>query len=164
MRKCKIDFGTINLYGTGKRYKASVEMELGEEEKGPEFSCCAYIKTANGRGWNTGGQCLDEINKHRKELRDIKLWDTVYRLWKTYHLNDMHAGTKEQEAEVNEYVKNTTVKQYEQYEDVCNHLKDVGLYEVQVNGQPYKYGHGWLYWEIPEDDLNLIKSIITVYE
>jgi len=158
---CEIDFGTINLHGTGKRYRATVKMELREEKKGPVFCCGAYIKTANGNGIHICGQCLDDINKHRKELRDTKLWDTIYRLWKEYHLNDMHAGTKEQEAEVNKYLEETG-KVYD-YIDVCNHLKDVGLYEVQVNGNPYRYGSSWLYWEIPEDDLNLIKSIITIY-
>lgn len=161
MQKCKIDFGTIDLYGTGKRYRAVVEMELREIEKGPEFSCCAYIKTANGNRLHNAGQCLDTIHEHREELKDIKLWNTIYRLWKTHHLNGMHAGTKVQEAEVNRYLKNNS-KKYD-YTDVCNHLKVVGLYEVQLNGSPYRYGSSWLYWEIPEDDLNLIKAIIKIY-
>ena len=42
----------------------------------------------------------------------------------------------------------------------CELLKRHGLYEVEVDGKPYKYGHGWLYRAIPESDLNKIRAIL----
>ena len=48
-------------------------------------------------------------------------------------------------------------------------LKEKGLYEVMFTGitcgrrydnEPYKYGHGWIVQEIPEEDLNRIKELL----
>lgn len=80
----------------------------------------------------------------------------------------MHAGTPEQEeaiakwkAEGNEY----------DYKKVCEMLKNRGLYEVpltadligtrKADGKPYKYGHGWVIFNIPEKDLAEIKNFFA---
>lgn len=162
-KKAIIDFGSINLYGTGKYYRAIVKLELEHEEDGKiVFSACGDLKTANRRGWTGGGQCLDKIEKHKADIIPAlrPLWNTVYRLWKTYHLNDMHAGTPEQEKMVKEW--KAKGNEFE-YDAVCNYLKDIGMYEVDLNGEPYKYGHKWLYEPIPEKDLNLITAVIDIY-
>jgi hypothetical protein len=84
--KCKIDFGKINYNGTGKRYPVTVEMELRETPKGPEFSASGWI------GSRCGGQCLDEIARYVK----TPLFREILGYWKRYHLNGMKATCEHQ--------------------------------------------------------------------
>lgn len=162
-QKCTIDLGTILNYSRTRRsYRAVVEIELRPNsfnDPRPELAICGGIILANKRGWSAGGQCLDEINDHIAELtpENAKLFKTIYRLWKAHHLNGLHAGTIEQE----NALKDCTSRDY--YER-CNFLKEKGLYEVEVDGKPYRYGCGWLYREIPEGDLNTIKTLIEIYK
>lgn len=164
IKKAIIDFGTVDVWGRGKRHRAVVEMELRTKDDGRiEFSVCGDIMLANKRGYSCCGQCLDEINKVSNQftLDHKKLWDKVYYLWKSYHLNTMHAGTPQQEREIHQWLKETG-KRYD-YTEVCNHLKDVGLYEVEIDGEPYLYGHKWLYEAIPDEDLQTINVLLDIY-
>ena len=151
MRK-KINLGKIAYSGNRKINPVTIEIELKETDKGYRF-------TASGEVWNQtktdcycAGQCLDTI---AKRLRTPEFME-IYRLWKLYHLNDMHAGTREQEAAIDAW--KAEGNRYD-YTAACEHLKSVGLYEVEHEGKPYKYGHGWLYWEIPAEDLEKIKAL-----
>ena len=183
----KFNLGRINLCGTGKRYPVEVRVELrergGEEtftvdpvtrerhytgERCPEyveFSAMALV------GARMGGQCqcLDEINQHRRDFtRENRiLWHKIYRLWQMYHLNDMHAGTPEQEQAIEEWKQ--AGHKYD-YTEVCNMLKEKGLYEVpftgktvgrMYNGELYKYGHGWVVEDIPEEDIAIIRELLS---
>lgn len=146
------DFGKIAYYGTRKINPVTVEINLKETEEG-------FCFTASGTIWNQtktdcycGGQCLDTIAKYVKASEFME----IYRLWKLYHLNDMHAGTREQEAAIDAWKEQGN--RYD-YNKVCDYLKSVGLYEVEHEGEPYKYGHKWLYWEIPSEDLEKIKAL-----
>jgi hypothetical protein len=69
----------------------------------------------------------------------------------------MHVGTPEQEAAVKVWKEQGN--RYE-YKAICEMLKDLGLYEVEYNGKPYRYGSGWLYQPIPEADLQRIREIM----
>ena len=131
----------------------TLELELREREWGMEFSCCGNIWNAHRTDIVCGGQCLDTI----AEYVHTPLFKEIYRFWKLYHLNGMHAGTVEQEeaiekwkAEGNEY----------DYEEVCKYLYRIGLYVVEHEGEPYMYGSAWLHREIPKEDLERIKQII----
>lgn len=152
MRK-KIDFGKIDYNGIGRRINpVTIEIELKETDKGYCFSAMGAVWNQTKTDWITGGQCLDSIAKrlHTPEFMEI------YRLWNLYHLNDMHAGTREQQAAIDAW--KAEGNRYD-YDAVCEHLKSIGLYEVEHEGKPYKYGHGWLYWEIPAEDLEKIKAL-----
>ena len=74
----------------------------------------------------------------------------------------MHAGTREQENALNEAVKAGKIqsRSANNYTECCEYLKSIGLYEVEFNGKMYKYGHGWLYWEIPTEDIQEIETLI----
>ena len=50
--------------------------------------------------------------------------------------------------------------EWDYYTVDCELLRRHGLYEVEVDGKPYKYGHGWLYRAIPENDMNKIRAIL----
>lgn len=152
MRKV-IELGKIDYNNTGRRNHAvDVEIELQEKDNGEK------VFSARGNIWNTmhtdivcGGQCLDEIAQYVK----TPVFKEVYDLWNKYHLNDMHAGTPEQEEAIKEYTK---TNRYD-YTAVCEYLKSIGLYEVDLNGEPYRYGTKWLYEAIPNEDLNRIIAL-----
>ena len=142
-----IELGKIDFNNSGRKINAvDVEIELRDTNKGPELSICGNIWNSRHTDIVRGGQCLDKIAEyiHSAEFKEI------HRLWKNYHLNGMHPGTVRQEA---------YLKEHKDYTCDCEILKEAGLYEdEQENG--YKYGHSWLYREIPEEDLRKINEIL----
>ena len=179
--KKTFSFGKIDYMERGRKDCAvDVTVELREWGGEPVFNrngdptgehCNTYIEfAASGRIWNrlhtdiySGGQNLDEIAEHVK----TPLFREIYNFWKKYHLNGMNAGTPEQEAAVAEW--EAAGNRYD-YVAACNMLKARGLYEVpltanlvgtrKADGLLYKYGHGWVIAEIPENDLAKIKSLL----
>ena len=101
------------------------------------------------------GQAFDAVNT--MGVKSL-VFDKIYKFWKLYHMNDMHAGTIEQE----NALKNIhyTNGRYD-YEEACTYLKFIGLYEVKYKGNMYKYGHGWIKYDIPAYDLAEIKSLLN---
>ena len=149
------NFGKIDYNKTGRNVNlVTVEMELKENNDSlPIFS-------VRGNIWNhiksdiySGGQNLDTIKKYVKS----KLFLEIFRLWKLYHLNNRHAGTLEQEQALDEWLK---TNKYD-YNKACDYLKSIGKYEVMHNNKPYKYGHGWIYFPIPDNDLAIIKNLLS---
>lgn len=84
-----------------------------------------------------------------------------------YHLNDMHAGTPEQEAEIERAKTDGRLPNYD-YSKACEVLKAAGLYEVPTGksrrlnvvagdggnvdvAETYTYGSAWLKRELPAD-------------
>lgn len=167
-----LDFGKIDYYGNGRNSNIlKVELELKDVEipqhngtitRNPD---AATIKefSASATVWNMhqivmGGQCintvLEQFSDRLEELGLLKEYQTIADLWKKYHLNAMHAGTPEQEAALKDFPEKDYTKR-------CDYLKERGLYEVILpDGESYKYGHGWLAEEIPEEDLAKIEQII----
>lgn len=147
-------FGKIDYNGTGRKINAvDIEIKLDEKEPGkPVFTACGNIWNHIHTDIYCGGQCLDTIAKyvHTPQFKKI------YRFWKLYHLNNMNAGTPEQEQAIAAW--ETQGNKYS-YDAACDYLKSIGLYEVEYNGKPYKYGHSWIYRAIPENDLNEIKKL-----
>lgn len=126
----------------GKGYLTKVEIELRQEEKGLTFSMCGEY---NG----SLGQCFGEVKPRTPAQKDL------IEMWKTYHLNDMHAGTEEQEEALKDFKDND-------YEKRCEYLKQKGLYSVKLkDGSEYKYGHAWLYRGLPTDIEQQVKDIIA---
>ena len=153
--KTIITFGKIDYNENGKETNLiTIEIELRVENEKKVFSVCGNIWNGNKSDILCGGQCLDTILEYLPQNKKFK---EIYRLWKLYHLNDMNAGTQEQEKAIEEW-KNMGNK-YE-YTKVCEYLKSINLYEIEYNGKPYKYGHSWLYREIPQNDLAKIRNII----
>lgn len=122
---------------------------------------CRYTFTTSAEVWNSkrtdvvgGGQCLDEIWERTR----VKPFDKVYKWWKLYHLNDMHAGTQEQEQYLKEHKTEVDALYIPGhiglYEAKCEVLKRAGLYTVKVDGNDYTYGYGWIYYPIPQNDLD----------
>jgi hypothetical protein len=131
-----------------------IEMELrGVDTDKPELSICGELWNATHTDIVMGGQCLDEMKKF-KELRFNTLFKKLYKWWKLYHLNDMHAGTVKQEQALDD-AKKSGVKIYS-YDDSCKYLESIGLLE----DDGYKYGSAWLYRQIPDDDYKEILELL----
>ena len=161
----RFTFGKVDYNGSGRKNCAvEVEISLRHNHNSfynkdyEEFTAVGYIYNPRHTDCYAGGQCLDTIKEF---IPDNIILDRIYRLWQNYHLNGLHAGTVEQEQAIKEY-KERTGKAYYDYTDICNYLKSINLYEVIENGQPYKYGHGWLCREIPEEDLKEIRNLLEI--
>ena len=89
----------------------------------------------------------------------------LYNIWKQYHLNGMSAGLPIQTQAITKWKKQGNKYNYEV---VCDYLKSIGLYEVDLksnlpenmfifgkeaiqDGETYKYGNGWVHCHLPED-------------
>lgn len=168
----RFDFGKIDAYGNGRKVNSvDIDIYLKDTPNGKEF-------TASGLVWNSthtncimGGQCLDTLLKY-SELANNELYNKIYKFWTLYHLNGMHAGTKQQEKFIKEHQNELqsvleelqaenkyNYKYISNYEATCELLKRNNLYEVEYNGKPYKYGHGWLFYKIPTKDLKEIEKL-----
>ena len=158
MRK-EISFGKVDgYYKNRKNCEVTLEVELRDIDKGPEFSVCGNLWNSRHTDILWGGQCVDNLfEEFGKQMERPKLYAEILQLWRKYHLNGMNAGTEEQTEAVEEWKAQGNAYDYTK---VCDYLKEIGLYEVEYEGTPYRYGTGWLYREIPEVSLNRIKKII----
>jgi hypothetical protein len=175
--KKEFNFRLIDT-STKLRYTATVEVELRNNRSGlPVFSVMANI--GNGSRWIQSGQCLDTImNDYRfKNPANKIVFDEIYNLWKKYHLNDMNAGTPKQTAAIKEGFDawRKELGYDADFTNKCRYLQSINLYldyEYTVNGvlqseaktpEPvgYRYGSGWIYFSISEDDLNHITTLLS---
>lgn len=75
----------------------------------------------------------------------------LYEVWNRWHLNDMRAGTKQQEAAVREW---KMTHKYD-YKEVCKYLDSIGL----LFDAGYEYGTGWLKEDVPD---GVLKWLFTL--
>lgn len=93
--KRAFDFGCIDFENRGQaRNRVMVEMEYKEEKGKKVFSVSAMVWNVRHSDCICGGQCLDEIAPHMKS----PVFSEILRLWKAYHLNDMHPECEHQHA------------------------------------------------------------------
>lgn len=140
-------------------YPVTIEVTLKyDPDKGPVFSACGNVWEKDRSDIIIGGQCFNTLAQ--TDIANDPTFVEVYRLWKLYHLNDMHAGTPEQEDAIRQGIKNGELSRNADYTTTVQYLKEKNLYEVPFNGTTYRYGHAWLYEPIPEEDLNKIKELL----
>lgn len=107
------NFGKIDYNGTGaRRNLVTVEVEYRNEDGRDVFSACGNIWNARHTDIICGGQCLDTIAEYIK----TPLFNEILRLWKQYHLNEMHPECEHQRAagwreQANEFIKIYKFKQ-----------------------------------------------------
>jgi len=87
--KRTFSFGKVDYLRHGcKNCAVEVTMEYRDKGNGKKtLSICGDIWNTRHTDIYCGGQCLDTI----AEYVHSPLFKKVYRLWKLYHLNDMHA-------------------------------------------------------------------------
>ena len=78
-------------------------------------------------------------------------------VFKKYHLNDLHAGTPEQE----NYLHSIGITNFgNNYKKCCEELKKVNLYECEWKGKKSYFGGSWFHWDIPAEDMEKIYKIL----
>lgn len=88
-------FGKVDYEETGSRKNlVTVTMEYKEDGDKKCLSICGDIWNARHSDIVAGGQCLDTIAEYIK----TPLFRELHRLWKLYHLNDMHPECEHQHA------------------------------------------------------------------
>lgn len=149
-----ISFGKIAYNSDKKENEVIIEIELSDDEQ--------PVLSISGEVWNRrhddsiiAGQCLDELKEY---FTDNWKFMEIYRLWKLYHLNNLHAGTIAQEELLKKYCLKLHRGIYD-YKEACKILEENNLY----NDNGYIYGTDWLYREIPDEDLVKIKEIIETW-
>lgn len=130
-------------------------LEFGLKDN--HFSACGFVYDKKGK-CIYGGQCIDTMvaiaNADKIDDKDFRnLLYKVAQWWKLYHCNDMHAGTPEQE----KALRDAGLSEFaNKYNECCEYLEKIGLLEVRG----YKFGTGWLTWDIPADVLEDMKQTI----
>lgn len=188
--KHRFHLGKIDARGTGRKVnEVTVDLRLTKHGGDPTFTMNRDgTRNYTGRktpeytelsicadAWNSahtdivmGGQCLDEIARQRNQMTPAnrKTFDRLYLLWTDWHLNGMHAGTPEQEAAVKEW--KAAGNRYD-YTAACDMLKERELYEIpftgktvgqEYHGELYKYGHGWVVVDLPEEVIAECKALV----
>ena len=141
-------FGKIDYYGRGRKINL-VEVKAELSDKGV-FTASATIWNSKKTDCVCAGQCLDEVAKYIKAPKFKK----IHRLWKQYHLNDMHAGTEKQETALIEAGLTGFASDYRK---CCDYLESIDL----LVDDGYKFGTGWLKREIPVEDVAEIEKLLT---
>lgn len=96
MMKKTFDFGKIDFQGRSRKCNAvTVEMEYREDGDKKRFSVSANVWNAFHSDIVAGGQCLDSIAPYIHN----STFSEILRLWKLYHLNDMHPECMHQAAQ-----------------------------------------------------------------
>lgn len=154
MRKT-FNFGKIDWNGTGRRInEVRIEIELEEKNAGqPVFSACGEVWNSKHTDCECCGQCLDELLPY---FEDNALYKEIHHLWKNYHLNDLHAGTREQAAFLEEHYSELNKTQDWLYKAELELLTKYGK-EKDEEGKVY--GTKWYYWDIPAEDLERINNL-----
>lgn len=95
MRK-QLNFGKIDFEGRGiKSNSVIVEMEYKTDGDKKRFSVSAEVWNSRRSDIVCGGQCLDTIAPYIND----PVFSEILRLWKLYHLNDVHPECEHQAAE-----------------------------------------------------------------
>lgn len=166
----KLYLGKIDYNGNGrKNCKAFLSWELKKEiSKTGEKNTF----TAQGEVWDPretdiyiGGQCLEEV---RELCKNGGIWtekaEKIFLFWKLYHLNDLKAGTIEQER-----IIRAAIGKSHDYTEAMKILKSVGMEIVTLTKDeaaanpfapnPFAYGEAWLYRPIPSAILNQMEKL-----
>ena len=119
------------------------------------FSASVWLE--EGGNFLCGGQAFDDVLATVPGLNNDAVYMKLYKLWKVYHLNDLHAGTMKQEGYLRAYEQWYGVKlDANNYDKACEVLKEAGLFE----DEGVKYGHSWVKWEIPGEAVAEIKELL----
>ena len=153
--KKTLNFGKIDYNDTGRKINlVTVEIELQEAKNGPVFTASANVWNSKQSDIIRAGQCLDALIPF---FQDNDVYMTIFSMWGKYHLNNLHPGTPAQEKALNEAGLTEFATNYT---ECCEYLKKIGLFcDNGVN-----FGETWVYWPIPENDLETIKSLFLYGE
>lgn len=120
------------------------------------------ILSMNARIKGFQGDAMSVLLESRATGTDPLLRE-LCELYDLYNDNDLHAGTARQETAIRQALLDGTLAS-DTYPAVSDYLKSIHLYiddaVRDAAGKPHRYGHGWVYAAIPEDDLSRIRYLI----
>lgn len=141
-----------------ENYHVTVEIELKKEKRiKKDYTSLKEVKNCyvlsirgevkdNNYNFSSCGQCIDEINKLSYTKKDRVTINKIVKIWEQYHLNDMQAGTKNQEALLPEH---------------CDYDRALKILTKQklLSDRGHKYGSKWLIKVIPDSIIKDIRDI-----
>jgi hypothetical protein len=159
LKEKKILVGKVDGYNIGvKNCPVYADVEIRNQNKGIVFAASIGVYNHIKTDMFIAGQAFDTVTEDYPYLLENEKLVEIINLWRKYHLNDMHAGTIEQEEAIHNAIDTGVLKDYD-YTKVVEYLKSINLYEVEYEGKPYKYGTGWLYRPIPSEDIKRIYAL-----
>ena len=165
--KKTIDLGKYAYNSNRKINRITIDIELRE---GNILSICGNILNATQTDFFVCGQCEDLINEviaSQGSESTKALWNVIYYLWNNYHLNNVHAGTPEQEKLLKRNPArsyNNDVEFLKQYNMLTVPAEQADPYRKKDSkfiGEPYTYGYEWLTWPLPKEVVDIIKAILA---
>jgi len=154
--KAIIELGKIDYYGNGRRENlCTLEVKM---RKG-RFSMCANVWNRLNTDILMGGQCCEEVVAHFPN--DTRA-QTLLKIWRDYHLNDMCAGSPAQRFAIDKYFS-ANPQEPRTYENIISMLEGQGLNPDPYfthKGALYRYGSAWLSQTIPETVISAITTIM----
>lgn len=185
-RSRTFQFGKIAYWPTSRKSNlVEVDIRLTKQDNGEyEFAAMGAIWNCRHTDHISGGQNLDEIKKYVND----PIFNEIFELWQSFHLNGMKSGTIRQSAALKEESDRRNAKHRangekeekplnyaERYEDACEYLKSIGLYidklgdgevlncerpEEGITSTHYPYGHGWITRVLTDKTLKRINSLL----
>ena len=165
MLKKTFGLGKIDYSGRGRAVnRVTIEAELKQTKNLSfttdiepikeyyTFSASANIWRGDNRDIEAGGQMVDEAASY---FPNNEVAQRLKEIWKTYHLNDLNAGTEKQSGYIEEYKKANPEWRYD-YTAACNILEEADL----LMDRGYKYGSKWLVRPIPETIVEEITDLL----
>lgn len=152
-----------NVKVEGLKYPVSIKIKiaLNTNTKIKKFECKASFLSDTSTHILIPNNLMHWLDTY-SDLKDNKTFQTIYNLYKKYNKNVLHAGSPKQEALIKEAINSNLLKDYTN-SSVISYLKSKRCYideDCIIDGKPYVYGTKWLTFDIPEEDLELIKTII----
>jgi len=134
-------FGNVAYDGhVPARNQARVVLELRDTEKGPEVSICGEIWEPVGKRNRDLLSCGQNLDTMAEYLTGSPTFDTLYALWKRWHLNGMRSACEHQRARGETWTSHPSAE-----------CPDCG----------YKLGHAWLYEPIPADVMETLNRLLA---
>jgi len=148
----KTKFGHHPVY-----LQAQIKEHTGGSKKNIDLKSVRKYKTLSisGHSKHFAGQIYDELNENEIEFKIPKQRvEEIKKIWKQWHLNDLKAGTREQEKIVKSWRNKNNVTGWA-YDQEVEMLKKKKKYKQKG----YGYGSGWLVKELPTNVELKIKKL-----
>lgn len=125
----------------------------------PVFNLTAFFARGSkqyDRDLFFGADNPDFLMKHSSLMNDEEFC-VLYRLWKLYNCNDMHAGTPKQETALKKAANAGILAEDADCFDARDYLRTLNL----DKHRGHEYGKQWLYQPIKASDLKIIKQLVA---
>lgn len=159
------NFRKVVRLGTAKNYYER-DYDIFAEIKftdGCLSICGVEGPKTNGNAIGSCGQIVSHLKDELHTITPAPGWDALklrqfFNVWERWHLNDLRAGSAEQEKWLREnpIPKEEYAYPRSHYEVASRKLADAGL---NPDSTGYKYGHAWKREEVPSDVIEFLRGL-----